>query len=386
MATIELRDVFKKFYGDLSFADSAKALVQPLAPAPAGENPKPVFAFKNLNLSLPNGKVTVILGPSGCGKSTLLRLIAGFIHPDSGQVLFDGKDTRRLSIGERKIGMVFQNYALYPQYTAKANILSYFLFKKRTPELDREAEERYRRTSELMGVNIEYLLDRKPAHLSGGERQRVAIARCITRDPKLFLLDEPFANIDEQLRQSYRVQLKRLLREFSVTTVYVTHNQQEALGLADRIAVMNTGTIEQVDHPRVIYHQPASLFVADFLGFDPDATAISRLDGALVLPELAGFTVGVRPEDVDIGGEPATFGVTGRVAELHPLPLRKLTRLTIDVAGHTVETLRPAEETFEVGQTARLHLQKIHLFDKKSGLRVRTEFSQTAAEQPHNAS
>lgn len=383
MATIELRNVSKKFYGDLSFADSAKALVQPLAPAPAGETPKSVFAFENLNLSLPNGKVTVILGPSGCGKSTLLRLIAGFIHPDSGQVLFDGKDTRRLPIGERKIGMVFQNYALYPQYTAKANILSYFLFKKRTPELDREAEERYRRTSELMGVNIEYLLDRKPAHLSGGERQRVAIARCITRDPKLFLLDEPFANIDEQLRQNYRVQLKRLLREFSVTTVYVTHNQQEALGLADRIAVMNTGTIEQVDHPRVIYHQPANLFVADFLNFDPDTTAINRLDGAAVLPELAGYTVGARPEDVEINGGGATFSVAGQIAELHALPLRKLTHLLIDVQGQTLETLRPAEESWVTGQKVRLCLQKIHLFDKKSGYRVRTEFGQvpSAVEQ-----
>jgi multiple sugar transport system ATP-binding protein len=160
--------------------------------------------------------------------------------------------------------MVFQGYALYP-FTARRNILSHFLFRKRTPQLDEIAREKYRRTCELLGVDIEYLADRDTRNLSGGEKQRVALGRCITRDPRLFLLDEPFSNLDAQLREKYRFGLKKLLRELEITTIYVTHDQQEALILADLLAVMNVGTIEQVGTPERIYSLPNSLFVAEFL-------------------------------------------------------------------------------------------------------------------------
>ena len=195
----------------------------------------------------------VVLGPSGCGKTTLLKIIAGLLQPDSGEVRYDGVDVEDVPPGARRIGMVFQNYALYPHFTSRTNVLSYFLFRKKTPELDALARAKYQRTSELMGVELAYLLDRKPTTLSGGEKQRVALGRCITRDAALFLVDEPFANLDQALREKYRVNLKILLRQFNITTVYVTHDHHEALILADLLAVMDRGRIEQVGTPQEIY-------------------------------------------------------------------------------------------------------------------------------------
>ena len=185
---------------------------------------RPSFRIDDLSLSIFDGETLVILGPSGCGKTTLLKIIAGLIPPDSGEVRYDGVDVDDVPPGDRRIGMVFQNYALYPHMTSRTNVLSYFLFRKKTPEMDAMAREKYRRTSELMGVELEYLLDRRPTTLSGGEKQRVALGRCITRDPGVFLLDEPFSNLDQALREKYRVNLKTLLRQFNISTVYVTHD------------------------------------------------------------------------------------------------------------------------------------------------------------------
>src|SRR5262245_41472129 len=187
----------------------------------------------------------VVLGPSGCGKTTLLRIIAGLIAPDSGEVRYDGVNVKDLTPGQRRLGMVFQNYALYPHFTSRTNVLSYFLFRKKTPALNALAAAKYQRTSELMGVEAHDLLDPKPPTLSGGDKQRVALARCITRDATLFLVDEPFANLDQPLREKYRVNLKMLLQQFNITTVYVTHDHHEAQILADLVAVMDRGTIEQ---------------------------------------------------------------------------------------------------------------------------------------------
>ena len=204
MARIELKNITKYLHKSFS-ADH---------PPDPDNLPEGTFIIEKLNLAMPNGRVTTILGPSGCGKTTVLRLIAGLDKPDSGSVLYHGKDVTHIPPGQRKIGIVFQNYSLYPLYTSKQNILSYFSFRKKTPELDDLAREKYQRTSELMGVDINHLLSRKPGNLSSGEQQRVAIARCITRDPEVFLMDEPFANLDQALREKYRVQLKKLLREF----------------------------------------------------------------------------------------------------------------------------------------------------------------------------
>ena len=224
--------------------------------APGAGRSGSAFSIQDLTLRIPNGKTLVILGPSGCGKTTLLRIIAGLIPPDSGEVRYDDVDVKDVRPGDRRIGMVFQQYALYPHMTARSNVLSYFMFRKKTPELDAMAKAKYQRTSELMGVELAYLLDRKPRTLSGGEKQRVALGRCITRDPALFLLDEPFSNLDQALREKYRVNLKILLKQFNITTVYVTHDHHEALILADLLAIMNRGRIEQVGTYQDIYEQP----------------------------------------------------------------------------------------------------------------------------------
>src|SRR5712692_9172780 len=207
----------------------------------------------------------VVLGPSGCGKTTLLKIIAGLIPLDSGEVRYDGVDVKDVPPGGRRIGMVLQNYALYPHFSSRTNVLSYFLFRKKTPELNALAKAKYQRTSELMRVELAYLLDRKPTTLSGGEKQRVALGRCITRDAALFLVDEPFANLDQALREKYRVNLKVLLKQFNITTVYVTHDHYEALILADLLAIMNHGRIEQVGTYQELYDHPRNAFVAGFL-------------------------------------------------------------------------------------------------------------------------
>src|SRR5262249_10059126 len=210
-----------------------------------------------------------------------------------------------VSPGERRLGMVFQNYALYPHLDSRSNVLSYFHFRKKTPELSAMAAAKYQRTSELMGVELEYLLDRKPTKLSGGEKQRVALGRCITRDPALFLLDEPFSNLDQALREKYRVNLKLLLRQFGITTVYVTHDHHEALILADLLVIMDRGRVEQVGTYEEIYDEPENVFVAGFLNRHIGAPPISFLDAEhLASRHVSTETqIGVRPEDVEVSGE-----------------------------------------------------------------------------------
>src|SRR5437867_3096637 len=240
------------------------------------------FSIQKLNLRIPDGKTMVVLGPSGCGKTTLLKIIAGLIPPDSGEVRYDDVDVKDVPPGGRRIGMVFQNYALYPHFSSRSNVLSYFLFRKKTAELDALAKAKYQRTSELMGVELAYLLDRKPTTLSGGEKQRVALGRCITRDAALFLVDEPFANLDQALREKYRVNLKTLLRQFDITTVYVTHDHHEALILADRLAIMDRGRIVQTGTYEEIYQRPVNVFVAEFLNLHTGTLPISLVEARLV--------------------------------------------------------------------------------------------------------
>src|SRR6516162_9195302 len=275
----------------------------------------------------------VVLGPSGCGRTTLLKLIAGLLQPDSGDVLFDDADMKDVGPGERRIGMVFQNYALYPHLVSRTNVRSYFLFRKKTAALDALARAKFERTSALMGVELAYLLDRKPTTLSGGEKQRVALGRCITRDAAVFLVDEPFANLDQALREKYRVNLKRLLRQFKITTVYVTHDHHEALLLADVLAVMNRGRIEQVGAPREIYDAPKNTFVAAFLNISPGAPPISLINGGRMpnRETLAQTWVGVRPEEVEVSGDAIADGLRGTVVERLTLAPRNTTLLTIQV-------------------------------------------------------
>ena len=203
-----------------------------------------------------------ILGPSGCGKSTLLRLIAGLATPDSGEILYDQQPLDAVPLQERGIGMVFQEGALMPHWEAEKSVGFFMWLRKR----ESEVPARVARISEVTGIGLDKLMGRKPSQLSGGEKQRVAIARALTRDPRVFLFDEPFSSLDAKLRTSARVELKRLLHEFPVTSVYVTHDQSEAVSLAHRIAVMRAGTIEQIGDYQTLYENPRNLFVATFIG------------------------------------------------------------------------------------------------------------------------
>jgi multiple sugar transport system ATP-binding protein len=338
---------------------------------PPGSRGRSTFSMQHLNLRVPDGRTMVVLGPSGCGKTTLLKLIAGLIAPDSGDVRYDGVSVKDLSPGDRRIGMVFQNYALYPHFSSRTNVLSYFLFRKKTSALDEMARAKFQRTSELMGVELAYLLDRKPTTLSGGEKQRVALGRCITRDASLFLVDEPFANLDQALREKYRVNLKILLRQFNITTVYVTHDHHEALLLADVLAVMDRGRIEQVGAPQEIYDTPRTLFVAGFLNLHVGAPPINLIDARWMPPGLGlgDARIGVRPEDVRISRQPSEGGVRGLIGDSFRLPMGPTTLFAVRVGEHEVHAQAPADERHRRGDEVWLTFTRYHVFDKESGLR-----------------
>jgi ABC-type sugar transport system ATPase subunit len=365
MAKIELVNVCKKFE-----PTKLRLLDNPLPRRDLSQVRRQPFAIENLNLTIPHAKTMVILGPSGCGKTTLLRLIAGLIAPDAGEILFNGVDMRDAPPRDRRIGFLFQTYALYPHLTSKQNILSYFIFRKKTPELDAEAQAKYKRTSELLGVEIEYLQDRMPPTLSGGERQRVALGRCITRDPALFLLDEPFSNLDPKLREKYRGNLKTLLAQFNITTVYVTHDQQEALILADLIAIMDAGKIEQVGAYEEIYARPKNIFVAEFLNLDVETPPINLLDGERVEPGLRDHKVGVRPEDVRVFAESGEHRVKGTVINRVALSLKSLAILTVRVGENQVVAPVPIGARFALNDEVWLAFRKYHVFDTKTGRRT----------------
>jgi ABC-type sugar transport system ATPase subunit len=342
--------------------------------APGGGRRGSAFSIQNLSLRIPDGKTMVILGPSGCGKTTLLRMIAGLIQPDSGEVRYDGVDVKDVHPGDRRIGMVFQNYALYPHLAARTNILSYFLFRKKTPEMTALAKAKYQRTSELMGVELEYLLDRKPTTLSGGEKQRVALGRCITRDPALFLLDEPFSNLDQALREKYRVNLKILLRQFNITTIYVTHDHYEALILADLLVIMDRGSIAQVGTYEEIYDRPKNVFVAGFLNRNIGTPPINLID-ATYMPqgrELGNVRIGVRPEDLEVSREESPEGIRGIIGGKVRLPIMNATVLSIRVGAQEVHAQTSSDESRVIGDQVWLTCRRYHVFDNDSGQRLRS--------------
>jgi len=239
-----------------------------------------VEALRGINLATEEREYLVLLGPSGCGKTTLLRTIAGLEQPTEGDVLIGGHVVNGLPPRARRIAMVFQSYALYPHKTVMANIV----FPLKAERLDRATrEDKAQWAATILG--IAHLLDRKPRELSGGERQRVALARALVRDPQVFLLDEPLSNLDAKLRASARDELKRFQQRVGTTTVYVTHDQSEAMGLGDRIAVMDSGAIRQLGRPQEVYDHPADTFVATFIGSPP-----------MNLVPRNGVLVGFRPE------------------------------------------------------------------------------------------
>jgi multiple sugar transport system ATP-binding protein len=342
MSTIRLQDVTKIFprasyfdrwghgkglagrQADRAFAGRAAAqAAQTPGESPAGEGP--ITALDHVDLTVPHGQTMAVVGPSGCGKSTLLRVVAG-LEPDfSGHIYYDDEDMGQVHPKDRYIGMVFQNYALYPHFMSKGNLGFFFKMHKAT---DAEAEERIRVTSEIMGIGFNELLPRKPGTLSGGQQQRVAIARALVRNPRLFLFDEPLSNLDAKLRAQTRVEVKRLLNRFQITALYVTHDQMEAITLGDQVAVMRTGKIEQAGAYQRLRRYPANTFVAGFLGSPPMNLFSGGVvdDGVLRLGEIkvplppavlaqaqAGqaMTLGVRPEAacLFLGAQPAPDGV-----------------------------------------------------------------------------
>ncbi len=223
-------------------------------------------ALDDVSIRIEDGETVSVVGASGCGKSTLLKVVAGLELPERGRVRFGDVDVTAAAPQDRGVGMVFQDYALYPSMKGKGNLAYYFQVHQRSEE---EAERRTREVAEIMGVGFDLLMGRVPTTLSGGEQQRVAIGRCIVRDPSLFLMDEPICNLDAKLRESTRMEMKKLLRRFAITTLYVTHDQQEAVFMGDRIAVMRDGKIAQIGSFDDLYYSPANLYVARFIGSPP---------------------------------------------------------------------------------------------------------------------
>ena len=340
-----------------------------------------VKAMDQIDLLINDGETISLVGPSGCGKTTLLRVMAGLLDPDEGRIYFDDQPMVGVAAKDRGIGMVFQSYALYPHMASFENLA--FTFRVR--DRDKEIPERVRVTSEIMGVGFEALLARKPPTLSGGEQQRVAIARCIVRDPALFLFDEPLANLDAKLRSQTRVEIKRLLNRFAITSVYVTHDQVEAIALGDRIAVMREGRISQVDTYRGVYDRPDNTFVAGFIGtpamnfFTGEVTngQVRFADFSWPLPQVLqpevgsgqALVLGIRPEHITLGDQD---GIPSLVEVVEPLISEQAQIVHVSLDQELCVLKISRQFRLVPGDRVRLQFdpQKIHLFDAETGKRL----------------
>ena len=328
--------------------------------------------LKPMNLDIGDGEFLVLLGPSGCGKTTTMRMIAGLEDATEGDILIGGKRVNHLEPKDRDIAMVFQSYGLYPTMTVYENIC--FPLKVRgIPEA--EHHDRVMRAAQT--VELTEFLDRKPAALSGGQRQRVALARAIVRKPKVFLMDEPLSNLDAKLRVSTRAQIKNLHHELKTTTIYVTHDQIEAMTLADRVVVMSRGEVQQVGTPLEIYDRPANTFVAAFIG-NP---AMNLMQGTLKsgvfeaqnvrIPGLSGpdgaMTLGFRAEDARIAAK-------GEIAApIYSMELLGDASMATMQAGGALVAVKAAKDfTGKIGQNIAVHIPAAicHLFDAKTGVRL----------------
>ncbi len=358
MAEISLRNI-KKSYGDNA-------------------------VIHGVSVDIADGEFVVIVGPSGCGKSTLLRMIAGLEAITEGEIAIGGRVVNRLEPKDRDIAMVFQNYALYPHMTVYAN-LAYGLKIAGKPKA--EIDQRVAEAATIL--ELKDLLQRKPRQLSGGQRQRVAMGRAIVRQPAAFLFDEPLSNLDAKLRVQMRLEIKRLQRRLGTTSVYVTHDQVEAMTMADRLIVMNAGNAEQIDTPMAVYENPASLFVAGFIGSPSmnflsaevaaDGGALSLGGGTRLalprggLPGQAGrrVTLGVRPEHLHPAGDgPAAFGLQVQMVET--LGADVLAHGVLQGNGEALTIRLPGSATPHEGERLTLAADpgSLHLFDPQSGRRL----------------
>ncbi|WP_067466708.1 ABC transporter ATP-binding protein [Nocardia amamiensis] len=339
-------------------------------------------AVRAVSLDIADGEFLVLLGPSGCGKSTLLRMIAGLEDPTGGRILLDDEDITHQAPQQRDLAMVFQSYALYPHLTVAKNI-GFPLRARRTPRA-KIAE----RVSEVAGIlGLTELLRRRPAALSGGQRQRVALARAMVRDPGAFLMDEPLSNLDAKLRSATRAELIALHERLGATFLYVTHDQVEAMTMADRIALLNEGRVEQVGTPTELYDRPRSTFVAGFLGAPPMnlfPAAVTERDGVLrvvadgIDTELAISTAdfgddievvaGIRPEQLRL--DPTGSDIRGRVTMVENLGSEELIHFTTGDRTLCARAPRPAGVAADDSIALRVDPARIHLFHAASGLRL----------------
>ena len=329
---------------------------------------------EDFDLTIADREFLVLLGPSGCGKTTTMRMIAGLEDASAGDIFIDGKRVNDIEPKDRDVAMVFQSYALYPNMNVYENIRFPLKVRKVDPA---QHDQKVRRAAEM--VELGDFLHRKPAELSGGQRQRVALARAIVREPNVFLMDEPLSNLDAKLRVSTRAQIKNLSHELAVTTIYVTHDQIEAMTLADRIVVMKNGVVQQVGTPTEIYDRPANTFVAGFIG-NPAMNLISgQINGGVFVAEnvrIEGIsapdgplTLGFRPEDADLASG-STSQITAPIYSLELLG--DATMITVRIGGELVATRAPKDFRAQIGEPVSLAVpQEIcHLFEKETGARM----------------
>ena len=345
------------------------------------KNQPDVIAVNDFTFEIPDGKLVGLLGPSGCGKSTVLNLICGLLKATDGRILFDEDDVTGIPAEYRGVGIVFQNYALYPHLTVEKNIMFPLENFKGKDKLTRqEMKDRALEAAKL--VQIDKLMDRKPAELSGGQQQRVAIARALVKRPRVLLMDEPLSNLDARLRLQTREEIRRIQRETKITTVFVTHDQEEAMSISDRIVVMRDGLIQQIGEPQTVYDDPANLFVAKFLGTPPiNVFTGSVKNGVLFVGADPVLNVGgVRDGDVTVGIRPEGFipAENGAlVCALHGVEVmgRDITVVCGNKASENknIRAVVSAEHAVSTGDTVRFDLKpnKVFLFDTETGERLR---------------
>ncbi len=328
----------------------------------------------NFDLTIADQEFLVLLGPSGCGKTTTMRMIAGLEDASEGDILIDGKKVNDLEPKDRDVAMVFQSYALYPNMNVYENIR----FPLKVRGIDPAThDEKVRRASAM--VELDEFLHRKPAELSGGQRQRVALARAIVREPNVFLMDEPLSNLDAKLRVSTRAQIKNLSHELSVTTIYVTHDQIEAMTLADRVVVMKKGVVQQVGSPTEIYDAPANTFVASFIGNPAMNLMNGRMEGGTFVAEnvrVEGLSAPDGPVILGFRAEDAGLGDAGHHEITAPIYTLELlgdaTMVTVRIGGELVAVRAPKDYRSEIGDTVSLSVpaEICHLFDAETGARI----------------
>jgi ABC-type sugar transport system ATPase subunit len=343
-----------------------------------------VAAVNELDLEARSGEFVALLGPSGCGKTTTLLMIAGIYRPTSGTIVFGDRRVDHLLPKDRGIGMVFQSYALYPHMTVAENIGFPLELRRRVSKQERE--QRVREAAGL--VQVGELLDRRPAQLSGGQQQRVALARALVKRPDILLLDEPLSNLDARLRHEMRGEIKRLQKEVGITSIFVTHDQLEALTMADRVAVMRNGRLQAYATPTELYAHPANRFVAEFIGTPPmnffpaelgarNGGVVARAEGIEVeltraqLPrgEARQATMGIRPEHLSIV-PPAEGNVTGEIYVLEPMGREQI--VDVQVGERRLRVIAPPGFAGGIGDRVGLRVapERLHLFDTTSGERL----------------